>query len=315
MVKTQVDQGTINTLEQENHIETQAAGFLLDREIQNLSPGTLHFYRLKLSLFLQFCGTQAITGCSQVEPAAVRAFLAWLKENGHNPGGIHACYRALKTFLRWWALENDVSDWKDPFKKVKPPKVEEEPLEPVELDQVTRLLAVCSKDEFTGARDRAILLTLLDTGMRAAELLALDLGDLDLQKGALLIRSGKGGKPRTAFVSQDTRRALRAYVKMAGDLAGALFVTVEGERMSYWALRDMLTRRSRQAGVETPTAHDFRRAFAINSLRAGMDVMTLQRLMGHADLQVLRRYLKQVDQDLQTAHSKYSPVDQLKKGR
>ena len=66
------------------------------------------------------------------------------------------------------------------------------------------------------------------------------------------------------------------------------------------------------ADIDTPTAHDFRRAFAVNMLRAGTDLETLRRLMGHADLQVLQRYLDLLDSDLQRAHAQASPADQLK---
>ena len=80
--------------------------------------------------------------------------------------------------------------------------------------------------------------------------------------------------------------------------------------MTYEALRCMLRRRAQLIGLkEIPTPHDFRRAFALTMLRNGVDVFALQKLMGHADLQVLRRYLAQTDQDMQAAHMRGSPVD------
>jgi hypothetical protein len=80
--------------------------------------------------------------------------------------------------------------------------------------------------------------------------------------------------------------------------------------MTYTALRGLLRRRAQLAGLdEIPTPHDFRRAFALVMLRNGVDVFSLQKLMGHSDLQVLRRYLAQTDQDVQIAHMRGSPVD------
>lgn len=80
--------------------------------------------------------------------------------------------------------------------------------------------------------------------------------------------------------------------------------------MTYTALRGLLRRRAQIAGLdEIPTPHAFRRAFALVMLRNGVDVFALQKLMGHSDLQVLRRYLAQTDQDIQTAHIRGSPVD------
>jgi integrase/recombinase XerD len=80
--------------------------------------------------------------------------------------------------------------------------------------------------------------------------------------------------------------------------------------MTYSGLRGIIRRRAHDAGLKAePSLHDFRRAFAINMLRSGVDVFALQKLMGHADLQVLRRYLAQTNQDIQAAHMRGSPVD------
>ena len=70
----------------------------------------------------------------------------------------------------------------------------------------------------------------------------------------------------------------------------------------------ILTRRAKLADVKAPSLHSFRRAFAINMLRAGVDVFSLQKLMGHADLQVLRRYLEQTTEDISQVHRMGSPV-------
>lgn len=291
----------------DDYLLTWIEAFLIDRKAQNLSTGTLYTYRAKLKLFVQYCESQVITQIHQITPVVIREYLFWLAENHHNEGGIHACYRTLKTFLRWFWAEYEL-DTKNPIAKVKPPKLAQEPLNPVSLGDIDKLLSTCGKN-YNGVRDRSILLTLLDSGTRAAELLALDIGDLNQVSGALLIRYGKGRKSRTVFVGRLTRRALRAWLKVRGVEPGGLFVTEGGSRLTYDGLRSMVVRRAKKAGIEPPQLHAFRRAFAINMLRAGVDIYSLQALMGHADLQVLRRYLKQTDGDLQEAHAKGSPVD------
>jgi integrase/recombinase XerD len=89
----------------------------------------------------------------------------------------------------------------------------------------------------------------------------------------------------------------------------AMWITNNAERLTYIGLRKVIIRRANQAGINAPTLHSFRRAFAINMLRAGVDVFSLQKLMGHADLQVLRRYLAQTTEDIAQAHRIGSPVD------
>ena len=310
MSKTVLAQGTRLKLTPFDYcLEQWVEAFLIDRKAANLSAGTLHFYRIKLGLFLRFCESQLIGQVEQVDAAALRQYLLWL-EGAHNAGGVHACYRAVRAFLRWWAEETEAQDWRNPTHRVKAPKVPQEPLEPVSLETIRALLNACRGERLTDRRDKAILLALLDSGARAAELLGMNVSDLDAA-GAILIRQGKGGKPRMVFFGKKTRRAVRAYLIARRDTCPALWITDEGERLCYWGLRSMLKRRSDLAGLEAPKLHAFRRSFAINCLRAGVDVFTLQKLMGHAGLDVLRRYLAQSDQDTAEAHRLASPVDGL----
>jgi integrase/recombinase XerD len=115
--------------------------------------------------------------------------------------------------------------------------------------------------------------------------------------------------PRTVFLGNRSRKAVRSYLKLRKDGSPALWISESGNRLTYSGLRGIVRRRAILAGLEEPSLHSFRRAFAINMLRAGVDIYSLQNLMGHADLQVLRRYLKQTSDDLQAAHHKGSPVD------
>lgn len=308
MDTTTQDQRTITKFADETHLLTWEEAFLIDRKAQGLARRTVEFYQLKLQKFVTYCETLAISYIDQIDPNTVRRFLLYLQETGHNPGGIHAHYRALRAFLNWWEDEIEPDDWTNPIDKVKSPKVGVEPLEPVSFDVVKAMLSVCDTRTFTGDRDRAILLTLLDTGARAGELTAMNPDDLDIT-GAILIRQGKGKKPRTVFLGKKSRRAVRTYLKHRNDPSPALWVTVEGGRLTYAGLRQIIRRRAVKAGVKTPSLHAFRRGFAINMLRAGVDIFSLQKLMGHSDLQVLRRYLAQTTEDIAVAHRVGSPVD------
>ena len=199
--------------------------------------------------------------------------------------------------------------WENPIRNVNAPRVHVKPLDPIDMDDIHALLNTCQRHTFTGDRDRAIILALLDTGVRAHEFLNIEIADLNIITGAILIRTGKGRKPRTLFLGRTSRRAARAYLKHHRDINNALWVTKNGEHLAYCGLRSIMRRRASQAGIATPSLHSFRRAFALNMLRAGVDVYSLQKLMGHADLQVLRRYLAQTDQDTLEAHRRGGPVD------
>jgi site-specific recombinase XerD len=282
--------------------------FLLDRKAQGMSKGTLYFYQKKLELFAKFCEGQIISQIDQITPQTIREYLLWLEERGHNPGGVHACYRAVKTFLLWWEDEIEPDGWSNPITKVKAPKKPNLPLEGAKLSEIEKLLETCDTS-FTGKRDKAIILCLLDTGVRASELCNMQNDDLDRLGSSILIRKGKGSKPRTVFLGKKTRKALRHYMRVRDDCSDFLWMTNTGTQLTYWGLRQIIRRRAEKANIPAPKLHDFRRAFALQCLRNGVDVYSLQRMMGHADLQVLKRYLAQTNEDIRKAHRIGSPVD------
>jgi integrase/recombinase XerD len=291
----------------EDDLVKQVEAFLLDRRIRGLAPGTLRFYRQKLVLFQTYCHQHGVGMVSKLSPTLIRQYLLWLSETGHNSGGVHGCYRALRAFLNWWEEEYEPENWRNPIRKVKGPKVSAEPLPPADWDAVKAMADTC-KGGATAARDRALLLFLVDTGCRAGEALSIDLDDYDPIVGAVTVRKGKGGKGRTVYVGRQTRRAMRKYLRQRQNI-GPLWQTVHGGRLSYDGLRAVITRRAKQADVEPPSLHSFRRLFALACLRNGMDLRRLQELMGHSTLNLLQRYTRLTDADVKAAHHKASPVD------
>lgn len=294
-----------------DNLEAWINAFIRDVKTRGLSVFTHDFYSRELAFFLEYCGGQGVTDVSQVTADTLRGFLTWLQtDRKRNDGGKHAGYRAIRAFMLWWEREAEPDDWQNPIKKIRMTKQKTPPIPGVPAGDVAAMLATC-QDNFTGWRDRALLLCLLDTGARAREFLALNVDDIDLVSGAVTIRKGKGNKARTVFVGKKSRRALRAYLKRRADNCPALWVTRNGGRLAVSSLRNVLERRAKAAGVPTASSHDFRRSFAVNMLRAGCDVFTLQKLMGHESLDVLTRYLALVTDDIQRAHERGSPVDNL----
>jgi integrase/recombinase XerD len=303
-------QGIITKTRVDDYLLTWVDAFLIDRKSRGTAWGTLRFYKRCMGLFMRFCDSQAITKITQLTPNDIRQFILWLESTGHNPGGVHAAFRTLRAFLYWFEDEVEPENWKNPIRKVRAPKVKVEPLEPAEISDIRAMISTC-KDDIIAVRDKAILLGLIDTGARASEFLAINLDDINQATGAILIRNGKGGKPRTVFIGKKTRKAVRQFLRMREDDSNALWATKDGERLTYSGLRSMLKRRSILAKVDAPTIHSFRRLFALTMLRNDVDIFSLQRLMGHSDIQVLRRYLAQSDKDIYNAHVKGAPVDNL----
>jgi len=310
MNEKQTNQGIILNLESD--LETWIEAFLIDRRAQNISSTTMVFYKNKLNYFHKYSLSLGVKTIDQLSPAIIRQYMLWLEEKGHNPGGVHACYRVIKTFLLWYEQEAEPINWRNPIRKVKPPKLPQAILEPVQMETVIKLLDTCNTGIF-GKRDKALILFLLDTGARASEICSINLMDINIINGIVMIRKGKGQKGRTVYIGSQTRKALRAYLRIRQGKHEALFLGQSGERLTYWGLEAMINRRSKSAKIDPPTCHSFRRAFAINCLRAGMNVYVLKDLLGHQDLQVMQRYLKINEEDLEIAHKQFAPVDLLLK--
>lgn len=284
------------TLLGDDYLEIWIQAFLSDRKAQNLTKGSLRFYRFNLDGFAAYCESQAVKKVSQITPNLLREFLLYLGDNGHKAGGIHGFYRSVRAFLKWYWDETE-PDYKNPIEKVKAPKVAIEPIQGITKEEFETLVSVCDKS-FLGERDKAILMVLMDTGIRAAELCGIKLEDINLFENSILVSQGKGRKPRTVFIGKRTRKQIRKYLKLRGTDGIYLFTNRSEDPLVYIALREIIRRLCLQAGIKGISLHDFRRGFCLASLQAGVDLLTLSRIMGHSGLSLLSRYAKQSNSDI-----------------
>lgn len=186
------------------------------------------------------------------------------------------------------------------LEKPKPPKVE---IHPFSLGEIESLLNATDR---TTERDRAIVVFLLDTGLRASELC--DMKPDDIQDGKIRVM-GKGRKERYVPISPDAMLVLAEYYRHGRKSGGDnVFQTDDGKHLTRYALALMLRRMGDRAGVPECHAHRFRHTFAVNFLLNGGDAFTLQRILGHASATMTNRYLALTKADLERVHAKASPV-------
>ncbi len=164
-------------------------------------------------------------------------------------------------------------------------------------------------------RYQALVSLLLDTGIRLSELTALRVRDVDLVEGRCLVR-GKGSRERLVPLGGRCRRALRASLAARGrlDPSGPLFVGRGGSPLPRRTVQQVVRRLGGSAGItDRCSPHVLRHSFARAFLANGGDVFSLQRILGHspASLQVTRRYVRLVDDDLRATHRRASPIDRL----
>ncbi len=288
-------------------LDIAAQSFFLSREAMRCTAATLIWYRKYVGALVAHLAAEGIADVEAITTDSLRGFLVHLQQRGLADTTIHHHASAARTFCNYLVEEGLLTV--SPMSRVKMPRLNNDALPALSPAEVQKLLKACQT-----TRDTAMVLTLLDSGVRAAEFVALNVGDLDIATGSLLVRLGKGRKTRTTYVGAKARRAILKYLLARGKprAEDPLWLNEQtNDRLTDSGLRQALERIAKRAGVEDVSPHVLRRTFALWSLRSGMDVYSLQRLMGHADLAMLRKYLALVQSDLEAAHKRHGAVDTL----
>jgi len=282
--------------------------FLLDCRARHLSKRTVDFYDWQVGRAIGFFAGRGVGALAELAPSHIRAYLVALQERGLADNTVHGAARALRAWLNFCVREELITV--SPMAKVKMPKRGTAILPALSAADVRALLEACKGSR----RNTALVLCLLDSGLRAAEFVALNVGDVDSITGAVTVRGGKGNKDRVAYIGARAHKALRRYLLDRPNVqpTDPLWVNQNtGDRLTRDGVRVVLRYIAEAANVKHANPHSFRRTFALESLRAGMDLLRLAALMGHTDLAMLRRYLALVEHDLQAAHAAHGPVDRL----
>ena len=225
--------------------------------------------------------------------------------------------RALLTVLNWavkqeYLLVNPGAELKVAKPRRPMPKV----VSAAEMVQLLERPRKC-KRFCIRYRDSAWLELMYATGMRAHELLALDLRDVDLAEGTVHIRGGKG-LPRHVPLTQAALQALSRYLKESRGLVAqegetALFVSIQGFRMNHGSLSSQLARYGKAIGLERLSPHDIRRAVATHLLENGADLVEIARLLGHRDLNSTVFYTQVMPVEMLREHRRYHPRAQRRR--
>ncbi|WP_034352880.1 tyrosine-type recombinase/integrase [Deinococcus phoenicis] len=243
----------------------------------------------------------------------LRAFVLWLEEQGLAAGGVHAHVRALKAFFGWAHREELLP--RNPAQRLERPTLPNHRLPTVATEQVGQLLKAARATD-QPLRDVALILTLFDTGVRLAEVIGLRVADLQPERGVFRV-IGKGNRERSVPVGVRAMTAVSTYMRRERKPRHAgvqhLFLNRSGQAMTRSCVSIRLCRLAEASGLPRAQVapHAFRRGFAVEFLRNGGDVFTLQQILGHSSLEMTRRYVNFLDEDLKAAHLRFSPGDRL----
>jgi integrase/recombinase XerD len=300
-------------------------GLIISRSAEGASPHTIQVYRYgirKLSDFLMNPDLESI------HKEDIQKFLVHLrKDTSLAESSLINIRRGISVLFNWVEKEFDL---KRPDLGISYPKAPEKEVKPFSSDEIRRLLSACNyskesktkeRNSFmmkrpTSNRDKTIILVLLDTGLRVSELARLQLKDIDFETGEIRVQpfgSGLKSKSRSVFIGKLSKSTLWRF--LSGKYLQPeeyIFTTIQGLLMNRTSIRQLLKRIGSRAEVLEVYPHRFRHTFAIQYLRNGGDIFTLQRILGHSSLEMVKRYLAIAKADCETAHRKASPVDNWK---
>ena len=287
---------------------------------RGLSDNTLVSYRRDLRSWRAHC---AAVGA---DPALVKAddiarYLDALRSGSSPPGkpyspaSVARMTVSLRSLYRFAAREGYLEA--DPTASLGTPKRPRSIPKAISIEEVEALLALPAQDVL-GRRDSAILETLYGTGVRISELVALDVDDVDVDSGTLLVRSGKGSKARMLPVGRAARTAVGAYLSVSRpellrraatpNSRGALFLNARGARLTRQGCWKQLKAYGRAGGLGSSLSpHTLRHSFATHMLDAGADVRAVQELLGHASLATTQIYTLVSDRRLQEVYAAAHP--------
>lgn len=268
---------------------------------RGLAANTLSSYRRDLRRYAAYLAERGVTEMDAITEPVITDFLVRLREGDadHPPLGSTSAARtivAVRGFHKFAVLDGLATH--DPAAAVKPPAPAKRLPKALPLSEVEAILdAAGAAGTPLALRDRALLEVLYGTGARISEAVGLDIDDIDLELGQVLLR-GKGSKERLVPIGSYARAAVAAYVRDARpDLigpqtpSGALFLNSRGGRLSRQSAWAVLVKAADQAGITKDVSpHTLRHSFATHLLDGGADVRVVQELLGHASVTTTQVY-------------------------
>jgi integrase/recombinase XerC len=258
---------------------------------RRLSPLTCENYRRDLETLATWCEKSGVDSWGDLDSEHVRAYSASCFRKGLSARSIQRRLSASRTFFRYLMREKKVE--KNPITSVSAPKGKKRLPGNLDADRMARLLDIPGDGAIID-RDRAILELLYSSGLRLAELVDLNIGDVDMHDATVRV-TGKGNKDRVVPVGRQALKALRQWSITRSDLANAdekaMFVSNRGTRISSRSVQARVKHWAKKQGIDTNVyPHLFRHSFATHVLESSHDLRGVQELLGHANISTTQVY-------------------------
>lgn len=313
-------------------LERLAQHFEAHNRSEAKSPRTVEWYSRVLKYFGDYLRERNLSDrLGDLDILVVREFILYLQtrrkwddhpyipspDRGLAAISVQTYVRGIRAFFSWLHREGYTEE--NVLAELRLPKAPRILVQVLSEEEVRTILSCLDPDTASGSRDTAIVITMLDAGLRLSELTGTRMEDAHLERGYLKVM-GKGAKERIAPIGGLAQKTLQKYVfhfrpePIRSD-QDFLFLTLEGRAMSANSVKLIFARLAQKSGVRRLHAHLCRHTFATSYLTNGGDVFSLQQILGHSSLEMVRRYVSLASDQVRVQHRKFSPMDRMNLGR
>jgi integrase/recombinase XerC len=284
------------------------------KTLHHLSEHTRNAYQRDLDHIKNFCEQQDIAKWSDLDGRQLRGFVAWRHRQGIGGRSLQRNLSAIRSFYRYLLKQGKAKN--NPAEGIIAPKSPRKLPKVLDADQTTQLVEIKEEDTLA-IRDKAMLELIYSSGLRLAELISLNLNDIDFGDRIITV-TGKGNKTRSIPVGQHAIKAIKRWLKerklLVNETEQALFISRRGKRISPRSVQDRLKQWAIKQGLPNHVhPHMLRHSFASHLLESSGDLRAVQELLGHADISTTQVYTHLDFQHLAQVYDKTHPRAHRKK--
>jgi len=289
---------------------------------ESKSSRTITWYTENLNQFLAYLKSHKLSdSIGDIDIKVLRQYVLYLmnrkkfRGNGTDtlaPLSVHGHVRTLKAFFNWLANEELIDE--NPAKQLKPPKVPKTLINILSDKEIAHIMNSFSRSNLD-VRNQTIFMLLIDTGIRIGEAIGLKLDDLYLNDGYIKV-FGKGQRERIVPIGNNVQKAIHRYLFRYRPIPDNpdtqnVFLSMRRRQTSYNAMKLVFRRLAERTSIKRLHAHLCRHTFATKFLSNGGDIFTLQKILGHSTLEMVRRYSNLTSDHIRTQHQRFSPMDKF----
>lgn len=282
--------------------------YMIEQHIRGNTPKTVRYYALCLRLFARYAGEN--TPMPEITQTTLKGYFMHLSDQPLTSTTVQTYFRAVRAFLTWCYDEQlTPENLPDRFRL---PKAQRKTVDVLSDSEVHQLLDSFNTRRILQLRNCCICSLMLDSGLRLNEVVTLTVDRLHISEGYAVV-NGKGNKQRIVPIGYQVRRLLLRYLARRPSFVQtrSVFLRSDLEPVTDDTLRMMFRRLKESSGIPRLRAHLLRHTFATRYLENGGDLYTLQQILGHTSLEMVKRYVHFTPRKMESTYVKYSPLDRL----